>query len=88
MERGELIYEYVVRSMLAPRAEVRRILAVGKCMDMERVIERVCPFCGVRFKYRSAFVLHVMGRHTREVNEVVDCVTRVLAEWSRASEVK
>ncbi|MEM4846745.1 MAG: C2H2-type zinc finger protein [Thermosphaera sp.] len=73
-------FESEVKNVLMFRNEsVRVAFAVSKCVDIDRVAMKVCPFCGKKFKTKF-HLAHHMYSHA-EFSGLVECVKEVLKGW-------
>ncbi|MEM1606198.1 MAG: hypothetical protein QXW41_08150 [Fervidicoccaceae archaeon] len=73
-------FESELEHVLTFRKEsVRVAFAVSKCLDVDTIARKVCPFCGRRFKTRVSMLSH-MYAHV-EFSRLIECVKGVLSSW-------
>jgi len=81
MARYEVVIDSIVSRVIRGDIEARWILAVSKCIDVDRIMALECPFCGAKFKRRGLLSRHVAYMHPDSYVSVVECAIAVLKSW-------
>jgi len=79
--RYEVVIDAIVSRVIMGEIEARWILAVSRCIDVDRVMSLECPFCGAKFKRRGLLSRHVAYMHPDSYVSVVECAIAVLKSW-------
>lgn len=65
--------------LLSSRYSIRVAYAVSKCVDVDKIMTKRCPFCGKQFKLKSSLAHHIYTHD--EFLGFMECVKGVLSSW-------
>ncbi|MEM4732752.1 MAG: C2H2-type zinc finger protein [Desulfurococcaceae archaeon] len=82
MTRLDRILDRIITRLLVVDTEVRWILAVAKCIDVDKLMTYWCPFCNRKFKTRRSLSYHLQA-HPDEIVKTIECATEVLKKWMK-----
>ncbi|MEM4535312.1 MAG: hypothetical protein QW764_04660 [Desulfurococcaceae archaeon] len=81
MTRFDIVMEGVLKKVIAANVEYRFVLAISMCIDVDMLMSKRCPFCGIEFKRRGSLANHIKIRHYADLNNIIQCAVNQLKEW-------
>lgn len=81
MTRLDRILDNIVIRLIMADVEITWILAVSKCIDVDKLMTKTCPYCDQKFKKKRSLSNHILHKHTDEIVKIIECATEIIKKW-------
>lgn len=72
-----------IKKIIMSDVETTWLLATSKCIDIDKIMIKTCPYCSLRLKTKNLLLLHIINQHPDELVKIIECSTSILKSWIR-----